>query len=111
MDRLGFIDFNTWLSMENSRKAAIKREQTKACFQYAERKQARPEVKASSYAQAIRILDAVLVHQHVVDLHGQSLYDIRDLAVLEQVWEIVKDEVRKMKEGQPNIFDYGTKKC
>ena len=108
---MGFIDFNTRLSMENSRKAAIKREQTKACFQYAERKQARPEVKTSSYAQAIRILDAVLVHEHVVDLHGQSLYDIRDLAVLEQVWEIVKEEVRKMKEGQPNIFDYGTKKC
>ena len=65
MDRLGFIDFNTRLSMENSRKAAIKREQTKACFQYAERKQARPEVKASSYAQAIRILDAVLVHEGI----------------------------------------------
>lgn len=82
MDRQGFIDFNTRLSPENSR-------------------------KASSYAQAIRILDAVLVHQHVIDLHGQSLYDIRYLAVLEQVREIVKEEVRKMKDGQPNIFDYG----
>lgn len=82
MDRQGFIDYNTRLSPENSR-------------------------KASSYAQAIRILDAVLVHQHVIDLHGQSLYDIHDLAVLEQVWEIVKEEVKKMREGQPNIFDYG----
>jgi len=82
MDRQGFIDFNTRLSPENSR-------------------------KASSYAQAIRILDAVLMHQHEVDLHGQSLYDIHDLAVLEQVWEIVKEEVKKMREGQPNIFDYG----
>lgn len=82
MDRQGFIDFNTRLSPENSR-------------------------KASSYAQAIRILDEVLVHQHVIDLQGQSLYDIRDLSVLEQVWNLVKEEVKKMKDEQPNIFDYG----
>lgn len=82
MDRQGFIGYNVRLSPENSR-------------------------KASSYAQAIRILDEVLVHQHVVDLQGQSLYDIHDLAVLEQVWNLVKEEVKKMKEGQPNIFDYG----
>jgi len=80
--RQGFIDFNTRLSPENSR-------------------------KASSYAMAIRILDEVLPHQNVIDLHGQSLYDIRDIAILEQVWEVVKEEVRKMKSGQPNIFDYG----
>ena len=82
MDRQGFIDFNTRLSPENSRKAA-------------------------SYAQAIRILDDVLVHQDVLELHGHSLYDISDVTVLEQVWELVKNEVRKMKDGQPNIFDYG----
>ena len=81
MDRQGFIDFNTRLSPENSG-------------------------KAGSYAQAIRILDEMLPHQKVINLHGQSLYDIRDLAVLEQVWEFVKEEVKKMKEGQPNIFDY-----
>ena len=75
MDRRGFIDFNTRLSPENSGKAA-------------------------SYAQAIRILDAVLMHQHVVDLHGRSLYDIHDLAVLEQVWELVKEEVKKMKKRE-----------
>ena len=60
MDRQGFINYNTSLSPENSR-------------------------KASSYAQAIRILDEVLVYQNEIDLRGQSLYDIRDMAVLEKV--------------------------
>lgn len=82
MDRQGFIDFNTRLSPENSR-------------------------KASSYAQAISILDEVLMHQHVIDLRGMSLYDIHDLAVLEKVWQVVKEEVKKMRDGLPNIFDYG----
>lgn len=82
MDRQGFIDFNTRLSSENSR-------------------------KASSYAQAIRILDEVLVHQNEIDLHGQSLYDVHDMAVLEQVGDLVKEEVKNMREGLPNIFDYG----
>jgi putative restriction endonuclease len=56
---------------------------------------------------AIRILDEVLPYQSVIDLHGQSLYDVCDTAILEQVWEVVKEEVRKMKDGLPNIFDYG----
>ena len=81
MDRQGFIDFNTRLSPENSR-------------------------KASSYAQAIRILDEVLVHQNVIDLHGQSLYDI-DAVTIEEVLLFVNDEVKKMRGGQQNIFDYG----
>jgi len=82
MDRQGFIDFNTRFSPENSG-------------------------KANSYASAIKILDEVLPFQNVVDLHGLSLYDIRDISVLEEVWNLVKEEVKKMKEGQPNIFDYG----
>jgi len=57
MDRQGFIEFNTRLSPENSR-------------------------KATSYAQAIRILDEVLAHQSVIDLHGQSLYDIPNAAII-----------------------------
>ena len=82
MDRQRFIDFNTRLSPENSR-------------------------KASSYAQAISILDKVLVHQHVIDLRGMSLYDIHDLAVLEEVRQVVKEEEKKMKAGLPSIFNYG----
>ena len=82
MNRQGFIDFNTKLSPENSG-------------------------KADSYARAITILDAVLPHQNVIDLHGQSLYDVHDVAILEQVWALVKDEVKKMKDGLPNIFDHG----
>jgi putative restriction endonuclease len=49
----------------------------------------------------------VLVHQNEIDLHGQSLYDVNDMAVLKQVLDLVKEEVEKMKKGQPNIFDYG----
>ena len=53
MDRQGFIDFNTRLSPKHSGKAASKRMQMKVYFQFAERDQARPEVKADSYACSI----------------------------------------------------------
>ena len=82
MDRLGFIDFNTRLSPENSG-------------------------KANSYATAIQILDEVLKHQDVINLHGRSLYDIKDVAVIRSALELVKVEVGKMRKSQPNIFDYG----
>ena len=82
MDRQGFIDFNTRLSPENSG-------------------------KADSYARAIKILDDVLHHQDVIDLHEQSLFDITDLAVIEAVLHLVNGEVKKMKNRQMSIFDYG----
>lgn len=83
MDKKGFIDFNTRLSQVNSG-------------------------KADSYARAIEILDKVLVHQSALNLHGQSLYNISDVAVIDDVLRLVNDEVRKMKNQQQNIFDdYG----
>ncbi len=83
MDRKGFIDFNTRLSPENSG-------------------------KADSYARAIQILDEVLPYQDVIDLHGQSLYEVTDTAVIETILHLVNDEVKKMKLQQQNIFDdYG----
>ena len=82
MNRKGFIDFNTRLSPENSG-------------------------KADSYARAIEILDNVLPYQNTIDLHGLSLYEVNNIVVLEQIWDLVKEEVKKMKEGLPNIFDYG----
>ena len=82
MDRQGFIDFNTRLSPENSG-------------------------KADSYARAIRILDEVLPYQDVIDLHGQSLYEVTDTAVIEAVLQLVNNEVKKMKNNEQNIFDYG----
>ena len=82
MDKQGFLDFNTRLSPENSG-------------------------KANSYAQAIKILDEVLPYQKVIDLNGQSLYDIHDVAIIESVLDFVRGEVKKMKGGQSNIFDYG----
>lgn len=82
MTRQGFIDFNTRLSPENSG-------------------------KADSYARAIRILDEVLAHQDLIDLHGRSLYDVRDTETIEAVLRFVSQEVKKMKRNEPNIFDYG----
>lgn len=82
MDKQGFIDFNTRLSPENSG-------------------------KADSYARAIRILDEVLTHQDLIDLHGRSLYDVRDTETIEAVLRFVSQEVKKMKRNEPNIFDYG----
>ena len=82
MNRQGFIDFNLRLSAENSR-------------------------KATSYAQAIKILDNVLSYQSKIDLHGQSLYDISDISVIEDVLQLVNDEVKKLKKSEQNIFDYG----
>jgi len=82
MTRQGFIDFNTRLSPENSR-------------------------KASSYAMAIRILDEVLPHQSVIDLHGRSLYDISDVATIEGLIELVLIEQTKMRRGEKSIFDNG----
>lgn len=82
MDKQGFIDFNTRLSPENSG-------------------------KADSYARAIRILDEVLAHQDLIDLHGRSLYDVRDTETIEAVLRFVSQEVKKMKRNEPNIFDYG----
>ena len=82
MDRQGFIDFNTRLSPENSG-------------------------KADSYARAIKILDEVLPYQDVIDLQGQSLYDVHDVAVIKEVLLFVNSEVRKMRNNEQNIFDYG----
>ena len=82
MDKQGFIDYNIRLSPENSRKAA-------------------------SYAQAIRILDEVLQYQSLIELHGLSLYDVKDTDIIDKVLHLVNDEVRKMKSNQQNIFDYG----
>lgn len=82
MDKQGFIDFNTRLSPENSG-------------------------KANSYARAIEILDNVLTHQNVIDLQGKSLYDITDTSLIEGVSNYVHEEVKKMRRGEYNIFDYG----
>ena len=82
MNRQGFIDFNTRLSPENSG-------------------------KADSYARAIQILDEVLAHQEIIDLHGLSLYNVRSAETIESVLRLVNDEVKKMKRNEPNIFDYG----
>lgn len=70
MNRQGFIEFNASLSPENSG-------------------------KTQSYDIAIQILDNVLKYQNEINLQGQSLFDISDLSVLDEVQRIVKEEVRR----------------
>ena len=83
MDRKGFIDFNTRLSPENSG-------------------------KADSYARAIMILDEVLPYQDVINLQGRSLYELSDVAAIDDVLRLVNEEVKKMENQQKNICDdYG----
>ena len=82
MNQQGFIDFNTRLSPENSG-------------------------KANSYARAIQILDEVLLYQEVIDMRGQSLYNVPDTETIDAVLRLVGEEVKKMKRNEPNIFDYG----
>ena len=82
MDKNGFIEFNTRFSAENSG-------------------------KAESYAQAITILEEVLPHHNEIDLKGHSLYELPDAAI-DEVIRVVKEEVKKMRTRQQNIFDtYG----
>ena len=82
MSRQGYIDYNTRLSTEKSG-------------------------RTKSYDTAIKILDNVLKHQNKINLHGKSLYDISDISVIQEVLKVVKDEVKKMRKNEKNIFDYG----
>ena len=82
MDRQGFIKFNNLLA-------------------------ARKSGKANSYAMAIQILDNLLKYQHKINLNGQSLYDINDPVMIDEVRHLVRDEEKKMREGVQSIFDYG----
>ena len=81
MNRQGFIDFNSRYSTDKSG-------------------------KASSYARAIEIMDDVLQHQNEIDLGVKSLYDVSNIDVIEDVLQLVNREVKKLKDGEPNIFDY-----
>lgn len=82
MDKQGYIEFNLMLSPENSG-------------------------KADSYARAIAILEEVLKYQSVINLNGQSLYEISDIKTIEALENLVKVEVAKMKKNDKSIFDYG----
>ena len=81
MNRQGFVDFNSRYSTDKSG-------------------------KASSYARAIEIVDDVLQHQSEIDFKGKSLYDVTDPDVIENVLEMINREVKKLKKGKTNIFDY-----
>ncbi len=53
------------------------------------------------------ILDEVLPHQDIIDLHGQTLYDLSDVSTIKKVLQLVNEEVKKMRNQEQNIFDYG----
>jgi putative restriction endonuclease len=82
MDKQGFIRFNMMYSAQGSG-------------------------KADSYARAIRILEEVLLHQNVVNLHCRSLYEISDVHTIDALLKLIKIEVAKLRRNEPNIFDYG----
>ena len=81
MDKQGYIDFNLMLSPDKSG-------------------------KADSYARAITILEEVLKFQYVINLNGQSLYEISDIGTIEALEDLVKVEVKKMKNNEKSILDY-----
>ena len=78
MDRQGFIDFNTRLSPKHSGKAASKRMQMKVYFQFAEQEQARPEVKADSYARAISADAHIICLSVALALHENKTKEYYD---------------------------------
>lgn len=81
MDKQGFIEFNKRFSTDKSR-------------------------KASSYARAIEILDKVLLHHKLFGVGVNTLYNVSNSNIIEDVLEMVNREVEKYKKGKPNIFDY-----
>jgi len=54
---------------------------------------------------AIRILDEVLPHQSVINLHGRSLYDISDVATIDSLIALVRVEQAKMRRRERNLYD------
>lgn len=63
--------------------------------------------KTDSYVRAIAILEQVLKHQNVINLNGKSLYEISNIGTIEALENLVKEEVKKMKNNEKSIFDYG----
>ena len=63
--------------------------------------------KASSYNQAINILDDIFRQKDVFGMGGISLFDVDDVELLWRIREFVKNEEKKKKNGEPSIFDFG----
>ena len=65
---------------------------------------------SNSYYRAIQILDEIFRQHDILNLRGQSLASIIDAGEIFAIYEFVKTEERKMKNGQESIFLYGNPK-
>ena len=62
---------------------------------------------ANSYKKAIEILDDIFMQRDVLQLSGKSIATITDVGVINNIYEFVKAEEKKMRAGQDSIFKYG----
>ncbi len=62
---------------------------------------------ANSYKKAIEILDDIFKRYDVLHFEGNSIATITDAGTLSNLYEFVKVEEKKMKEGQDSIFKFG----
>ena len=62
---------------------------------------------ASSYLQAIRILDELFTAKGSFNLNGQSIADVRDPVLMEQIIEYVVEEENKFRRDEDSIFQSG----
>lgn len=61
----------------------------------------------NSYKKAIEILDDIFKHYDVLNLSHSSIVDIKDMGEIQRLYEFVKAEERKMKNGEDSIFKFG----
>lgn len=62
---------------------------------------------ANSYLKAIGILDDILCQENKYNLHNQSLCDIKDPLLIEEIIDFVANEEDKFRNGDKSIFDKG----
>ncbi len=62
---------------------------------------------ASSYLQAIRILDELFTAKGLFNLNGRSIADVRDPVLLEKIIEYVVEEEDKFRRDEDSIFHSG----
>ena len=54
----------------------------------------------NSYKKAIEILDDIFKHYDVLNLSHSSIVDIKDVGEIQRLYEFVKAEERKKKNGE-----------
>lgn len=62
---------------------------------------------AHSYIKAIEILDNIFRQNDILNLNGKSLKTITDAGEVFSIYEFIKGEEKKMRNGIDSIFNYG----